>query len=105
MSFNVAQAGDPSPGQSAHPTHRHGIRLVPLGLSLSTFLAISFALCAIANLIPALESIHVLSALYPGIDWTQPAPLIAGVLWAFGTGWYVALFFGSLYNFFGGSRK
>lgn len=86
------------------PTHRHGIRLVPFGLSLSIFLAVTFALCAIGELIPGLESIHVLSVLYPGVDWTQPGLLLAGVVWAFVTGWYVALAFGSLYNLFNGRR-
>jgi len=86
-------------------THRHAIRLVPFGLSLSIFLAITFALCAIGELIPGLESIHLLSVLYPGIDWTQPALLLAGVVWAFVTGWYVALVFGWLYNLFNGRRS
>jgi hypothetical protein len=88
-----------------HAGHRHGIPLVPLGLSLSIFLTITFALCAIGNLIPGLEGVHFLSALYPNVDWTKPAPLIAGVIWAIFTGWYVALVFGSLYNLFCRSRR
>lgn len=85
-------------------THHHTIRLVPFGLSLSIFLAITFALCAIGELIPGLQSIHLLSVLYPGLDWTQPALLLGGVVWAFVTGWYVALVFGWLYNLFNGRR-
>lgn len=100
MSSNTATAD-----RSANPAHCHGIRLVPLGLSLSSFLVITFALCAIANFIPGLEKIHFLSALYPNVDWTQPAPLIAGILWGLGTGWYVALVFGFLHNLFAGARK
>jgi hypothetical protein len=88
-----------------HPSHRHGITLVPFGLSLSIFLTITFLLCAIGNFIPGLETIHFLSALYPDIDWTKPGPLIAGVVWAVGMGWYVALVFGSLYNLFSRSRR
>lgn len=87
------------------PGHRHTIPIVRLGLSLSCFLAISFGLCAAANVIPGLKSIHLLSALYPNIDWTRPELLIAGVVWAFATGWFVALGFGTLYNLFGGSRR
>lgn len=102
--MSSATAPTDRPDHSAHPTHRHGIRLVPLGLSLSIFLAISFALCVIGNLIPGLEGIHFLSALYPGVDWTRPELLIAGVAWAFGMGWYVALVFGPLYNLFNGRR-
>lgn len=92
-----------NPSHADHPVHR--IRLVTLGLSLSTFLAITFALCVIANWIPGLEKFHFLSALYPGIDWTQPALLLAGIFWAFGAGWYVALVFGSLHNLFSGARR
>ncbi|MDP1630231.1 MAG: hypothetical protein Q8L66_02290 [Caulobacter sp.] len=84
--------------------HRHTIRLIPFGLSLSIFLAITFALCAIGELIPGLEGIHFLSVLSPDIDWTQPRLLLAGVAWAFMTGWYVALVFGSLYNLFNSPR-
>jgi hypothetical protein len=86
--------------EAMHAGHRHEIPLVPLGFSLSIFLTITFVLCAIGNLIPGLEGVHFLSALYPNVDWTKPAPLIAGVIWAIFTGWYVALVFGSLYNLF-----
>ncbi len=90
---------------TADITHHHRIQLAPLGLSLASFLVITFALCVIANFLPGLEEIHFLSALYPGVDWTQPAPLIAGLAWALGTGWYVALVFGALYNLFAGARR
>jgi uncharacterized sodium:solute symporter family permease YidK len=76
------------------------IAIVPLGLSLSIFLAISFALCAFGNLIPWLQDFHLLKALYPDVDWANPAMIGAGVLWAFLTGWYIAVLFGSLYNVF-----
>ena len=87
----------------AAPSHldvRPGIPLVPLGLSLSIFLAVSFALCAVADVIPWLQDFHFLKALYPDIDWARPEMIAVGVVWAFLSGWYVALGFGSLYNFF-----
>ena len=86
----------------AHPRARArpAIALVPLGLSLSIFLAISFLLCAVADVIPWLQDFHFLKALYPDVDWTRPEMMAVGVVWAFLSGWYVALGFGSLYNFF-----
>jgi len=62
-------------------------------------------LCAIADFIPGLEEIHFLSALYPCVDWTQPAPVIVGLVWALGTGWHVALVFGALYNLSASARR
>jgi hypothetical protein len=84
----------------AHPGTRPGIPLVPLGLSLSIFFAVSFLLCAVADVIPWLQDFHFLKALYPDIDWARPEMIAVGVVWAFLSGWYVALGFGSLYNFF-----
>ena len=79
---------------------RPAIRLVPLGLSLSIFFAISFLLCAVADVIPWLQDFHFLKAFYPDIDWARPEMIGAGAVWAFLSGWYVALAFGSLYNYF-----
>lgn len=81
------------------------IALVPLGLSLSIFLAISFLLCVVGDLIPWLRGFHLLEALYPGADWASPAMIAAGTAWAILFGWYVAVVFGSLYNFFAARRR
>jgi uncharacterized sodium:solute symporter family permease YidK len=82
------------------PETRPSIPLVPLGLSLSIFLAISFLLCAVADVIPWFQDFHLLKVLYPDIDWARPEMIGLGVIWAFLSGWYVALGFGSLYNYF-----
>lgn len=81
------------------------IAIVPLGLSLSSFLAITFVLCAIGEHIPGVQKIHLLSALYPGVDWTSAPVLVFGVVAALVLGWYVAILFGLLYNFFAGARR
>lgn len=91
---------DSTQSTHTHPGARPGIQLVPFGLSLSIFLAVSFALCAVADAIPWLQDFHFLKALYPDIDWARPEMISVGVVWAFLSGWYVALGFGSLYNFF-----
>ena len=84
----------------AHLVAGPAIRLVPLGLSLSIFFAVSFLLCAVADVIPWLQDFHFLKALYPDVDWARPEMIAAGAVWAFLSGWYVALAFGSLYNYF-----
>lgn len=83
---------------------RSGVALIPLGLSLSLFLSGSFLLCVVGGSLPGLENLHLLSALYPQLDWRNPALVIAGAAWAFACGWYIALFCGGLYNLFVGRR-
>jgi hypothetical protein len=84
---------------------RPAIAIVPLGFSLSIFLAVSFVLCAVGDVIPWLQDFHFLKALYPDVDWTRPEMIGAGAIWAFLTGWYIAVFLGSLYNFFVGRAR
>ena len=81
------------------------IAIVPFGFSLSIFLAVTFLLCTVADLIPWLQDFHFLKALYPGVDWSSPAMISAGTVWAFVSGWYVAVMFGSLYNFFAARQR
>lgn len=88
----------------ASALHRTGVAIVPLGLSLSIFMAVSFLLCALGGFLPGLENLHFLGALYPSLDWTSPALIAAGTAWAFACGWYVAVFCGLLYNTFSARR-
>ena len=80
-------------------------RLIPvaaLGLSLGLFLVISYALCVLLYLLfPGLVLSHAMLSLFlPGfklLDWPS---FFLGLIESFGYGWYVALVFGPLYNFF-----
>jgi hypothetical protein len=90
------------PQSAAAP--RSAVAIVPLGFSLSIFLAATFLLCALGGFLPGLENLHFLAALYPSLDWTSPALIIAGAAWAFACGWYIAVFWGLLYNAFAGRR-
>lgn len=83
---------------------RQGVPIVPLGLALSIFCALTFVLCAVAALIPGLRDIHILQALYPAFDWTRPELIAIGAIGAFACGWYIALVAGGLYNFFAARR-
>jgi hypothetical protein len=83
------------------------IPVIPFGISLSLFCAITFALCVLFYaLFPASAEKHVLLSLYT--PWfkvmTWPGFLL-GVVGSLVCGWYVALIFGPLYNFFASWRR
>ena len=91
--------------------HRAGTRLpasgvarIPvaaLGLSLGTFLALTFVLCVLFDIwFPGLAMNPVWSPLLPGFTWIDWPNFLLGLAAAFAYGWYVALVFGPLYNFF-----
>lgn len=79
--------------------------LVPvwaLGMSLGLFFVISYTLCIVFYLLLPGQVINhaILSAFLPGfrlLDWPS---FFLGLVESFGYGWYIALIFGPLYNFF-----
>lgn len=97
-----------------HPRHpKAGVRLpvsgsarIPvfaLGTSLGLFLAITYVLCVGFDLLfPAQAMYPVWSRLLPGFTWLSWPSFFLGLVESFAYGWYVALVFGPLYNFFAG---
>lgn len=82
------------------------IPVLPFGLGLSAFFAISYAACILFYILfPGLVINHaVLSLFLPGfrlLDWPS---FFLGLIESIGYGWYVALIFGPLFNFFNGTR-
>lgn len=72
-----------------------------LGMSLGLFLAISFILCVLFDLLFPDWAMHgVWERLLPGFTWLTWPSFFFGLVESFGYGWYVALVFGPLYNFF-----
>lgn len=82
------------------------IPVVAFGLSASIFFAISYALCILFYLLfPASAESHVLFSLF--LPWLQVLTwpgFLLGLVASFAGGWYVALVFGPLYNFFASRR-
>jgi len=77
------------------------IPVIALGRSLGSFLALTFVLCVLFDLwFPALAMNPVWAPLLPGFIWISWSSFLLGLVEAFGYGWYVALIFGPLYNFF-----
>ena len=83
-----------------HPPH--SIPVLALGIALSLFLVISYMLCVVAYLIlPGLQIEHsALSIFLPGFVLLSWPSFLLGLCESFGWGWYFALVFGPLYNFF-----
>lgn len=78
------------------------MRIVVLGWSLSLFFLISYVLCIIGYLIlPGLPVKHEALAIFlPGFELLTWRGFLIGLVESFAWGWYVALLFGALYNFF-----
>jgi hypothetical protein len=86
-------------------THTPPIPLLRFGLSLSVFFAITFALCVLFGLLVSERGIHELfPTIFPGFVWLTGPGLLIGLGESFFYGWYVALLFGWLFNFFAAER-
>ena len=88
--------GTPLPTQSVPR-----LPVLALGMSLGSFLALTFVLCVLFDLwFPALAMNPVWAPLLPGFTWISWTSFFLGLIEAFAYGWYIALIFGPFYNFF-----
>ena len=77
------------------------IPLAALGLSLGIFFLITFALCVGYDLIfPGQAMYQSWLRLLPGFAWLSWRSFGLGLVESFAYGWYVALVFAPLFNFF-----
>jgi hypothetical protein len=75
--------------------------IAPLGLSLSSFLAVTYILCVLYGLIVSDVGMHqLLAAMLPGFTWINWTSFLIGLIWSVAFGWYVAVVFAPLFNFF-----
>ncbi|NOX40917.1 MAG: hypothetical protein GXP05_10490 [Alphaproteobacteria bacterium] len=73
---------------------------MPLGMSLGFFLSLTFVLCVLFDLwFPSQAMNPAWSVLLPGFVWISWTSLLLGLIETFAYGWYIALLFGGLYNF------
>tara|TARA_R110002072_G_scaffold218333_3_gene376070 strand:- start:2156 stop:2425 length:270 start_codon:yes stop_codon:yes gene_type:complete len=81
---------------------RQGPRVVPLGLTLSSFLLVTYLLCIIFGLIaPGRFHMHEAWApLLPGFEWLTPQGVLFGAIGSYLYGWYIAVLFVPLYRLF-----
>jgi hypothetical protein len=77
------------------------LAIVPLGLSLSSFFVITYVLCVLYGLVLSDAGMHqLLAAMLPGFTWLTWTSFFIGLIWSIAFGWYVAVVFAPLYNFF-----
>lgn len=78
------------------------ISVIAFGMSLSLFLVISYTLCVLGYLLfPSLPINHAaLSIFLPGFELLSWSTFCLGLVESFAWGWYIALIFAPLYNFF-----
>ena len=86
---------------STRSTHNtNAIPIFPFGMSLSAFFAITYLACvALRLVVPDVGNHLPWFQFLPGFDWS-PAGILLGLVESIAYGWYVALLFGSLFNFF-----
>lgn len=87
----------------AQESRQAGRRLsvTALGMSLGLFIAITFTLCVLFDaLFPGWAMYPVWQPLFPGFAWFTWPSFFLGLAEAFAYGWYVAVIFAPLYNFF-----
>jgi hypothetical protein len=82
-------------------TSAQRLRLVPVGMSVGLLFAISYVLCVVFGLIWWDAGLHQPWLQFlPGFTWLSPGTFLLGLVESFAYGWYVALVFVPLFNFF-----
>ncbi len=77
------------------------VSLYALGMSLGLFLAISFVACVVFDLaFPGYAMYPAWAPLFPGFTGLNWPSFLIGLAESFAYGWFVAVIFGPLYNFF-----
>ena len=78
------------------------IPVFAFGMALSWFFAVSYVICVLGYLLfPSLPINHAaLTIFLPGFELLSWSTFCLGFIKTFVWGWYIALVFGPLYNFF-----
>lgn len=86
---------------AAEPKRVARIPIPALGWSLGLFLAITYTLCVIFDLVfPGQQMTSLWTPLLPWVDGISLGSYVLGLAETLVYGWFVALVFGSLFNFF-----
>lgn len=77
------------------------VSMYAVGMSLGLFLVFSFLVCVLFDLVfPGYAMNPVWAPLFPGFTWLSWTSFFIGLVESFAYGWYVAVIFVPLYNFF-----
>lgn len=84
----------------------HKISLSVFGNATSFFIAISFSLCVAFDLLfPQHAMYEVWLKLLPGFEWISWKSFFIGLVDSYAYGWFIALIWVPLYNYFGSKAK
>lgn len=84
----------------------HKISLFAFGNATSLFLAIGFSLCVVFDLVfPEHAMYEVWLKLLPGFEWLTWESFFLGLAESYAYGWFIALIWVPLYNYFGSKSK
>jgi hypothetical protein len=98
---NVTPQATQETGGVVAPAVLPRLPVVPLGLSLGIFLAITYGLCVVFDLMFPGQAMYLTwLRLLPGFTWLTWPSFFLGLIESFAYGWYVALIFAPLFNFF-----
>jgi hypothetical protein len=85
---------------------KHKISLFAFGNATSLFIAITFSVCVVFDLIfPNHAMYEVWLKLLPGFTWISWKSFFLGFVEAYLYGWFIALIWVPLYNYFGNKSK
>lgn len=94
---------DFSAGPQAPTSALRRIPIVAFGMSLAIFLMVTYTLCVLlAFIIPDRGLHNVWLQFLPGFKWESWTGYVIGLAETFVYGWYVAIVFAPLYNYFAG---
>lgn len=75
--------------------------VLALGMSLGIFLSVTYVLCVAFDLLfPGMAMYETWLRLLPGFTWLSWPSFALGLVESFAYGWYAALVFAPLFNFF-----
>jgi len=78
---------------------KHGISLAAVGHASSAFLAITFSLCVLFDLLfPGMAMYQTWLKLLPGFEWLSWQSYFLGLAEIYGYGWYFTLIWVPIYN-------
>ena len=101
MSEAVQQPGQRQAGTPLPAASMPRLPVLALGMSLGLFLAITFSLCVGFDLLfPGMAMYETWLKLLPGFTWLSWPSFFLGLAESFAYGWYIALVFAPLFNFF-----
>ena len=84
-----------------HMSNSKRIRIYPVGMTLGILLALSFALCVVFGLLfPGATMYQAWLPLLPGVSWISWPSVLLGLVETFAYGWYIAVIFVPVWNFF-----